>query len=162
MAAAIATWPALVAGLRPDACQPGQSGNAVRAAGLAVIQQVIVQLAITIDLAAVVPGLPDQRRLPGIFPSPLAQRALLPSIETAGLHGEAAAHCPHAKAIAMLGNERVSHFASRAKYAVAFLGCRAPRSPEPARALAGRSRHPCSHRRIRPSLAAASTYSSAH
>lgn len=36
--AAIAAGPALVADLRPDARQPGQPGNAVRTAGLAVIQ----------------------------------------------------------------------------------------------------------------------------
>ncbi|EIZ77390.1 hypothetical protein WSK_4052 [Novosphingobium sp. Rr 2-17] len=35
------------------------------------------------DLATVVPGLPDQLRLPSIFLGPLAQRTLLPGIETA-------------------------------------------------------------------------------
>jgi putative transposase len=48
--------------------------------------------------------------------------------------------------------------ASRAKYAVAFLGCRAPRLPEPTRASADGSRHPCRHRWIRPSPTAASTH----
>lgn len=77
-----------------------------------MIQQIIVQLAIAIDLAAVVPSFADQIGLPGIFPSPLAQRALLPSVVATGLHGEAPAHGSHGKTIAMLGDERVSHFAS--------------------------------------------------
>ena len=85
-----------------------------------MIQQVIVQLAAAIDLAAAVLGAPDQLRLPSIFPSPLAQRALLPSIVATRLYSEAPTHCPHAETIAMLGNERASHFASRAKYAVVF------------------------------------------
>lgn len=79
-----------------------------------MIQQVVVQLAVAIDLATVVPGFADQMGLPGILPSPLAQRTLLPRVETAGLQGEATARCSHAKAIAMLGNECVSHFASLA------------------------------------------------
>ncbi len=85
-----------------------------------MIQKVIVQLVVGIDLAAVVPSLADQIGLRGIFPSPLAKRALLPGIVTAGLHGEAAAHRPHAKTITMLSNKCVSHFAFLAKYAVAF------------------------------------------
>ena len=109
-----------VADLCPDARQSGQPGNAVGATGLAVIQQIIVQLAVAIDLAAVVPGPPDQLCLPSVFPSPLTQRALLPGIVATGLHRERPSHCPHAETIAMLGNERVSHFASLAKYAVAF------------------------------------------
>jgi hypothetical protein len=77
-----------------------------------VIQQVIMQLAVAIDLAAVVPGFAEQIGLPDLFPSPLAQRVLLPGIVATGLHSEAPAHGSHAKTIAMLGNERLSHFAS--------------------------------------------------
>jgi hypothetical protein len=43
-----------------------------------------------------------------------------PSVEAAGMDAQAATHRPHRKQGAMLGNERVSHFASLAKYAVAF------------------------------------------
>lgn len=71
---------AFVADLRPDARQPRQAGHAVRTGRLAVIKQIIVQLAVAIDLAACVPGLPDQFGLPSIFTSPLTQRTLLPSI----------------------------------------------------------------------------------
>ena len=37
-----------------------------------------------------------------------------------GLDAQAATHRPHRKLTSMLGHERVSHFASLAKYAVAF------------------------------------------
>ncbi len=116
----MAAGPALIADLRLDARPSGQSDNPVQAADFAVIQQVVVQLAVAIDLATVVLSPPQQLRLSSIFPSPPALRTLLPGIESAGLHGEAAAYCPHAKVTTMLGNERVFHFASRAKYAVAF------------------------------------------
>jgi hypothetical protein len=85
-----------------------------------MIRQVIVKFAVAINLAAVVPGLPDQLRLPSIFLSPLTQRTLLPSIEAAGLAAKAPTHRPHPELVTMLGNKRVSHFASLAKYAVAF------------------------------------------
>ncbi len=50
--------------------------------------RVVVQLAVAIDPAAVVPRPPEQLRLPSIFPSPLAQRALLPRIKATWLHGD--------------------------------------------------------------------------
>lgn len=55
--ATVAARPALVADLRPGTGQPSQSCNTVGAAGLAVIQKVIVQFAVAIDFADVVPGL---------------------------------------------------------------------------------------------------------
>lgn len=39
--ATIAAWTALVADLCPNACQFGQTGNAVRTTGLALIQQIL-------------------------------------------------------------------------------------------------------------------------
>ena len=86
-----------------------------------------MKLTVAIDLVAVISGLPDQPGLPGIFPGALAQRGLPPCVVAAGLHSQAAAHRPNPEMITMLGNERVSHLASLAKYAVAFLKCRAPR-----------------------------------
>lgn len=83
---------AFVTDLRLDPCQFGQSSNAVQAAGLALIQQVVVQLAVAIDFAAFVPGLPDQCGLSDIFSCALAQRGLLPSIIAAGLDVQAATH----------------------------------------------------------------------
>ncbi len=113
--AAIAPRSAPVTDLRLDTRQPGQSGNAVQAAGLTLIQQVVVQLAVAIDLTTVVPGLPDQLCLPSIFLGPRAQWALLPSIETVGLDAQAPTHRLNPELVTMLGNKRVSHFASLAK-----------------------------------------------
>lgn len=74
----------LIADLRLDACQVGQAGNAIATTGLALIEQIVVQLAIPIDLAAVAQGLPDQCNLSIFLRSP-AQRRFALGIETAGL-----------------------------------------------------------------------------
>jgi len=125
--AAMAARSALVADLGLDAGQPVKTCNAVRAARLALIEKVVMQFAIAVDLAAVLPCPPDQLGLSGILPAPFARRALEPGVEAARMDAQAAAHRPHREQRAMLGDERVSHFASLAKYAVAFLGCHAPR-----------------------------------
>lgn len=57
--AAVAARSALVACLRLDTRQSGQPGDTVRAGCLSLIEQIIVQLALAIDLAAIVPGLPQ-------------------------------------------------------------------------------------------------------
>lgn len=74
--AAIAARAPLVTDLRLDARQAGETGHPVRATGLALIEQVVVQLAVAIDHATVVPGLPDQVGLPGVFLRSVAQRVL--------------------------------------------------------------------------------------
>ena len=79
-----------------------------------------MQLAIAVDPAAFLPGFAEKLSLTDIFPSPFAQRVLQPGIEATGPDTQAAAHRPHRELLAMLGNKRVSHFASLAKYAVAF------------------------------------------
>ena len=79
-----------------------------------------MQLAIAVDLAALFPGLPDQPGLPSIFLRPSAQRVLQPGVEPAGMDAKTPAHRAHREQRAMIGYERVSHFASLAKYAVAF------------------------------------------
>jgi len=71
-------------------------------------------------IAAVVPGLTDQLGLPGIVLSPLAPRALLPGIEATGLDAQTTTHQANLELVTMLGNRRLSHFVSLAKYAVAF------------------------------------------
>ena len=118
--AAITARPTLVADPGLDAGQPRQACNAVRAASSRPDQQIVVQLAIAIHLAAVLPRSADQLGLARIFPSPLAQRVLQPGIKAARVDAQTPTHRTHRKQRAMLGNERVSHFASRAKYAVAF------------------------------------------
>ena len=79
-----------------------------------------MELAVAIDPAAFLPGIADELRLTCIFQRPLAQRILQPGVKTAGPDTQATAHRPNRELLAMLGNERVSHFASLAKYAVAF------------------------------------------
>ena len=74
--AAISTRPAPIADLGLDPGQPGQMRNAVGTTGLALIQKVIVQLAVAINLAALLPGILDQPGLADVLPSPLAQGLL--------------------------------------------------------------------------------------
>ena len=79
-----------------------------------------MELAIAIDFATLLPRMPDEFGLARIFPGPLAQRVLEPSVETARMDAQATAHRPHRKQGAMLSDERAPHLASLAKYAVAF------------------------------------------
>lgn len=58
---------------------------------------------------------------------------------------EASTHGADRKQPAMLGDERVLHFASLAKYAAAFFGCRAPPSRAAARASAAAPRRLVRH-----------------
>jgi hypothetical protein len=60
---AIPSRAALVADLGQDACKAGQPGDPVLRNPFPLIAQIVSQLAIAIDLAAVGPGLPDQLRL---------------------------------------------------------------------------------------------------
>ena len=118
--AAIGAGPTLVAYLGLDPGQPGETSDAVGATGLSLIKEVVMQLAIALDPAAFLPGLAETCGLAHIFPGPFAQRVLQPGIETTGPDTQTAAHRPHRELLAMLSNKRVSHFASLAKYAVAF------------------------------------------
>ncbi|PTM87773.1 hypothetical protein C7449_11322 [Mycoplana dimorpha] len=67
-----------------------------------------MELAITLDPAAFIPGLAEKLGLTDIFPSPFAQRVLQPGIETTGPDTQAAAHRSHRELLAMLGNTRIS------------------------------------------------------
>ena len=116
-----------IADLGLDPSLPGQAGNTVGTAGLTLIKQVVMQLAVAIDLAALLPGILNELGLAVVFLSPLAQRVLEPGIKAAGMDGEASAHGAYTELLAVLGDERVPHFSSLAQCAAAFLGCRAPR-----------------------------------
>lgn len=76
---AVSARSAAIADLRPDARKPGKACNTVRAAGLTLIQKIVMQLAVAVDLAAQLPGSVDERRLASIFSGPLAERRLEPS-----------------------------------------------------------------------------------
>jgi hypothetical protein len=72
-----------VADLGLDPRQLVQPCDAVWTTRLALIQQVIVQFAVAIHLAAVLPGFIDEFGLASIFPGPFAHRVLEPSVEAA-------------------------------------------------------------------------------
>src|SRR5690606_29132233 len=118
--AAIGAGSAPIANLGLDPGQSGQARNAVGTTGFTLVYQVVMQLAVAIDLAALLPGVINHSGLANVFLGPFAQGALEPGIEAAGVDTQAPAHCAHGELLAMLGNKRVPHFASLAKYAVAF------------------------------------------
>ena len=72
----------------------------VWATSLALVQKVVV----AIDLTAVIPGLPDQLRLPSIFLGPRTQWALLPGIETTGLDVKAPTYRAKPELVTILGH----------------------------------------------------------
>src|SRR5690606_35752273 len=74
--ATIGARTALIADLRLDPSELGETGDAVGATALSLIKKVVVQLAITIDPAALFPCLVEKLGLTCIFPSPFAQWSL--------------------------------------------------------------------------------------
>ena len=90
-----------------------------------------MQLTITIDFATVFPSLFHKFGLSLIFQSRFAERSLEPRIKAIKMNSGHLAHSSDTELLAMTFYERVSHFASLAKYAVAkahlFLGCHATR-----------------------------------
>ena len=110
-----------IADLGLDPGQPGQTRNPVGTTGLALIKQVVMQLAVAIDFAALASGVLDQPGLTDVFLGPFAQWRFDPRIKAAGVDAQAPTHGAHRELLTMLGNERVPHFASLAKYAAAFL-----------------------------------------
>src|SRR3546814_13375475 len=84
--------PTFIANLGFDPRQSGQACDPVRAAGLPLIPEVIVQLAIAIDLAAVLPGFFEQLCLSLIFPCPFAEWLFEPRIKPAGMNVNHSAH----------------------------------------------------------------------
>ena len=129
-----------VANLRSDPGQRRQSGNTVLRDAFTLVAQIVRQLAIPIDLAAVDPSLPDKLGLPRVFLRAMAQRLLEPCIEAAEMDPKHPAHGPDAKLLAMRPDERARHcpqtngglngslIGTRARSTpLPFLGYRAPR-----------------------------------
>ncbi|KQQ35501.1 hypothetical protein ASG19_17575 [Rhizobium sp. Leaf306] len=79
-----------------------------------------MKLAIPVDPAALFPSRLEQINLPLVLTGTLAQWHPKPGIKPAGMDAEQATQHSHREPLLMLGNERVLHFASLAKYAVAF------------------------------------------
>lgn len=117
----------LATDLSLDPGKPCQTRDAVRSTYLSLIEQIVMKLAIVLDLAALFPSLKQEIALSLVLTGPFARRVLQPGVEPARVNMEKPTHRPHRKSLLMLGNERVLHFASLAKYAAAFLGCGAPR-----------------------------------
>jgi hypothetical protein len=84
--ASIRAGTALVADLRPDPGLPRQPSDPARTAALAHVHEVVVKLAITIDLPAVPPSSANELGLPLVFLRALAERILQPGVEAAGLN----------------------------------------------------------------------------
>ena len=80
--AAIDAGTAFVADLCFDPSKTGQTRNPVRAADLSLIEKVVVQLAITVDLAALFPCLQEQIGLSPVLAGSPAQRVLQPGVES--------------------------------------------------------------------------------
>lgn len=79
-----------------------------------------MKLAIPVDLATLFPSRLKQIDLPLFVKGTLAHGYTKPSVKPAGMDAEQAAHHSQRKPLLMMGNERVLHFTSLAKYAVAF------------------------------------------
>ena len=107
--AAILAGAALVADLCRDPCQLGQTGHAVQIDAFALLEKIVVELAVPVDLTAFDPGLLQQLGLADVFPGALAQWRLHPRCEPARLDAQTPAHRPDGELPAMLGHERVSH-----------------------------------------------------
>ena len=114
---------------------------------------------IAIHLAAVSPGLSDQLGLAPVFQCLLAQRRLQPSVEAARLEARAPAHRLNRELSAIPGYERVSHFASLAKCAVAFVGDTPPPGafPDPPQLGMSRSAVTAASSRFRRRISASFT-----
>lgn len=106
---AIAARSPPISDLGLDPGQPGKTRDTVQAARLSLIKQIVMKLAISIDLTALLPRPAEQFRLADVFPGPFAQRGLQPGIKATWVDAQATAHRAHRKHGAMLGDERVPH-----------------------------------------------------
>ena len=111
----------LVANLRLNARKASQPRNALLRHGLAHLDQIVMDLAISIDLAAVGPSLLGQCSLACILPCSPAQRLLDPGIKTARMDAEYFAENADGMPLTVRIDEGVPHFASLAKNWGAFL-----------------------------------------
>ncbi len=119
-AATIGARPFFRTNLGLYARQSRKTPNPVRACLFAKIAQIIVQLAVAIDLVSVIAGQFHQLGLTLIFQCPLRNGFAQPCIKTARVNHQHPAHGPYRKHQPVLSNERIPHRDSLAKYAVAF------------------------------------------
>lgn len=136
-------------------CQPA---NPVQADAFALVNQVIMRLTIAADLATLGTRVVQQFGLAPVFSGSHTHPSLQPGMEPARLEGQAPTHGPNGKMPAMPDHKPVSHLASLAKYAVAFLRCRVPRKPMPAPASTCGCRDPFRSRPMPPLRTCPSTH----
>ena len=98
-----------VTNLGPYACQTRKAPNPVWADVLTRIAKIVVQLAIAIDLAAVIPGRFHQLGLALILQRPLGKWFAQPCIEAARMNQQHPAHRPYRKHQPVLSYERIPH-----------------------------------------------------
>jgi hypothetical protein len=106
--AAIDAGAAFVGDLRLDPGETRQARDPVRAAYLALTEKVVVQLAITIDLAAFLPCLKEQIGLSLVFVGSPALRVLQPGVKSTEMNPQKTAHRSHRKLQMMQSNERLT------------------------------------------------------
>jgi len=82
---------ALVTDLRRNPCQLGQTGHAVQTDAFALVEKIVVELAVPVNLTTFDPGLLQQLGLADVFLGALADRRLYPRIEAARLDAQTAA-----------------------------------------------------------------------
>src|SRR5690606_34164394 len=94
---------------------------------LAQVVQIIADLAIAIDAPTGLPALRNQRADALILGRACRDGPLLPGVVTARMHRQRRTQATHRVLHRVGVDERVLHPDCLAKYAAAFLGCRAPR-----------------------------------
>lgn len=86
---------AFVADLRLDPGEMRQTRNPVWVAYLALIEKIVVQLAIAVDLAAFFPCLQEQLGLSLVLVGSPTQRVLQPGVKSTRVNSQETAHRPH-------------------------------------------------------------------
>jgi hypothetical protein len=98
-----------VTNLGPYARQSCQTPSSVGADVFAEIAQVIVQLAVSVDLATFLPSRFDELGLPPILQRSPGKRFAQPSIKAARMHCQHPAHRTHCEHQPVLSYERIPH-----------------------------------------------------
>ena len=107
-----------ITNLGPYARQSGQAPSPIGTDVFAEIAQIVMQLAVSLDLATLLPSCLDKHGLPLILQRPLGKGVAQPCIEATRMNHQHPAHGPDCKDQPVLGNEGIPHRDSLAKYVV--------------------------------------------
>src|SRR5690606_23499806 len=113
-------WPALVTRLRAQTVLAHEPRHTVPATVLTQIPQIMGNLAITINMAAILPALTDEPHEPSILKRTSAVRRTAPGVVATGVNPEHRTHASYRENGDMIANEGVPHWDCFAKYAAAF------------------------------------------